>query len=101
MRLGSFETTARYLVVWLPAFLGVIEYILRVALRQPGKEEFFPVSLVASGISLNVTVAAFPAEIDVFPRQRFERAVLIANMGIFASLVQRRGQGDPASVSTR
>lgn len=86
MRFSGFEATTRHLILWLPAFLGVIEYILRVGFKQPGKEAFFPISLVASGISLNVAVTAFPGEVDATCRKRFEQAMFIANLGIFASL---------------
>jgi len=86
MRSGNFEATTRQLIFWLPAFMGVIEYILRVGFGQPGKEEFFPISLVASGISLNVAATALPAEIGAVCQERFRQAVFIANMGIFASL---------------
>ena len=75
MRSSNFEATTRQLIFWLPAFMGVIEYILRVGFGQPGKEEFFPISLVASGISLNVAATALPAEIDSACRERFKHAV--------------------------
>ena len=87
MRFSVSEATTRHLILWLPAFLGVIEYILRVAFNQPGKEEFFPISLVVSGISLNIAVTAFPADVVASCSKRFGQAMFIANLGIFASLV--------------
>lgn len=71
--------------------MGVIEYIVRVALRQPGVDEFFPISLVASGISFNMALAAFPSELLRDPLRwqvihRLEQAIFIVNLGIFASL---------------
>ncbi|WP_250450563.1 hypothetical protein [Caballeronia sp. ATUFL_M2_KS44] len=83
--------TSQHLAYPLPLFMGVIEYIVRVALKQPGANEFFPISLVASGISINMALAALPTELlhgPVFWQlgQRLERAIFIASLGIFASL---------------
>ncbi|WP_321792388.1 hypothetical protein [Caballeronia sp. J97] len=91
MQSKGFDTIARQLIVGLPLFMGAIEYILRVALKQPGKDEFFPISLVASSVSLNVALAVLPGELrDGFSRwtskRRIGHAIFIANMGIFASL---------------
>lgn len=92
MQTKGFDTTARQLIVGLPLFMGAIEYILRVALNQPGKDDFFPISLVASSVSLNVALAVLPAELrSGLPRwtsrQGTSQAILIANLGIFASLI--------------
>ncbi|BCQ22530.1 hypothetical protein NK8_06400 [Caballeronia sp. NK8] len=90
MQSNGFEATARQLIVGLPLFMGAIEYILRVALKQPGKDDFFPISLVASSVSLNIALAVLPSEMRSglwASRQRIGRAIVIANMGIFASLI--------------
>ncbi|SAK39401.1 hypothetical protein AWB76_00061 [Caballeronia temeraria] len=92
MQSNGFDATARQLIVGLPLFMGAIEYILRVALKQPGRDDFFPISLVASSVSLNVALAVLPGELrDGFfrstSRRRIGQAILIANMGIFASLI--------------
>jgi hypothetical protein len=70
--------------------MGMIEYILRVALKQPGKDDFFPISLVASSVSLNIALAALPGELRGgfwTSAQRISQAMFIANLGIFASLI--------------
>ncbi|CAH2785217.1 MAG: hypothetical protein CBHOC_1824 [uncultured Caballeronia sp.] len=92
MQSNGFETTAQQLIVALPLFMGAIEYLLRVALKQPGKDDFFPISLVASGVSLNIALTMLPGELRQSPvlwssTQRVRIATIIANMGIFASLV--------------
>jgi hypothetical protein len=85
MQSNGFETTARQLIVGLPLFMGAIEYILRVALKQPGRDDFFPISLVASSVSLNIALTVLLREFSWASGQRIRRATLIANMGIFAS----------------
>ncbi|SAK42031.1 hypothetical protein AWB80_00473 [Caballeronia pedi] len=90
MQSNGFEATARQLIVGLPLFMGAIEYILRVALKQPGRDEFFPISLVASSVSLNIALAVLPGEMRNglrASRKRIGQAIVIANMGIFASLI--------------
>jgi hypothetical protein len=90
MQSNGFDATARQLIVGLPLFMGMIEYILRVALKQPGKDDFFPISLVASSVSLNIALAALPGELRGGFRtsaQRIGQAMFIANLGIFASLI--------------
>ncbi|SAK74454.1 hypothetical protein AWB77_03329 [Caballeronia fortuita] len=92
MQSKGFDATARQLIVGLPLFMGAIEYVLRVALKQPGKDDFFPISLVASSVSLNLALTILPGDHrDGSSRwissARIGRAVLIANMGIFASLI--------------
>ncbi len=91
MKSSGFESTTRQLVLLLPIFMGVIEYLLRVAMRQSDQSEFFPISLVASGISLNLAVAALPHDLLEVTAGRqlyrhFRQAIFIANLGIFASL---------------
>lgn len=91
MQANGFDTAARQLIVLLPLFMGAIEYVLRVAMKQPGNSDFFPISLVASGVSLNVALSMLPAALRFGftvwpPTQRVRQTVLIANMGIFASL---------------
>lgn len=83
--------TSQHLVFSLPLFMGVIEYIVRVALKQPGANEFFPASLVASGISFSMGLVAFPGELLESPLrwqsgENLAQAIFIAYMGIFASL---------------
>jgi hypothetical protein len=87
MQSNGFDTTARQLIVGLPLFMGAIEYVLRVALKQPGKDDFFPISLVASSVSLNMALTVLPGGLSWAFGQRIRQAVLIANMGIFASLI--------------
>lgn len=90
MQSNGFDATARQLIVGLPLFMGMIEYILRVALKQPGKDDFFPISLVASSVSLNIALAALPDELRGgfwTSAQRIGQAMFIANLGIFASLI--------------
>ena len=92
MQSNGFETTARQLIVALPLFMGAIEYLLRVALKQPGKDDFFPISLAASGVSLNIALTVPPGALcSAFPQWpanlRIRRAAFIANLGVFASLV--------------
>ncbi|SAL19334.1 hypothetical protein AWB74_00658 [Caballeronia arvi] len=87
MQSNGFETTARQLIVGLPLFMGAIEYILRVALKQPGRDDFFPISLVASSVSLNMALTILPGKFSWASGQRIRRATFIANMGIFASLI--------------
>ncbi|KXU93805.1 hypothetical protein CR51_28735 [Caballeronia megalochromosomata] len=91
MQSNGFDATARQLIVGLPLFMGAIEYILRVALKQPGRDDFFPISLVASSVSLNIALAVLPGEMRsglwASSRHRIGRAIFIANMGIFASLI--------------
>ena len=87
MQSKGFDTTARQLIVGLPLFMGAIEYILRVALKQPGRDDFFPISLVASSVSLNMALTALPGELSWAYGQRIRRLARIANMGIFASLI--------------
>ncbi|WP_235024379.1 hypothetical protein [Caballeronia cordobensis] len=60
MQSKGFDRTARQLIVGLPLFMGAIEYILRVALKQPGRDDFFPISLVASSVSLNMALTLLP-----------------------------------------
>lgn len=91
MKSSGFESTTRQLVLLLPIFMGVIEYLLRVAMRQSDQSEFFPISLVASGISLNLAVTALPdgllenaAEWQL--RKHLRQVIFIAKLGIFASL---------------
>ncbi|WP_250508653.1 hypothetical protein [Caballeronia sp. GACF4] len=91
MKSSGFESTTRQLVILLPIFMGVIEYLLRVAMRQSDQSEFFPISLVASGISLNLAVTALPHDLLEVTAGRqlyrhFRQAIFIANLGIFASL---------------
>lgn len=92
MQSKGFDTTARQLIVGLPLFMGAIEYILRVALKQPGRDDFFPISLVASSVSLNMALTLLPNQFrSGFSRwatgRRIKLVALIANMGIFASLI--------------
>jgi hypothetical protein len=87
MQSNGFDTTARQLIVGLPLFMGAIEYVLRVALKQPGRDDFFPISLVASSVSLNMALTILPGEFSWASGQRIRRAARIANMGIFASLI--------------
>jgi hypothetical protein len=54
----GFNSTTRWLVLALPVVMGVIEFMLRVALHQADKVEFFPVSLVVAGISLCVALTS-------------------------------------------
>ncbi|WP_250491903.1 hypothetical protein [Caballeronia sp. GAWG1-1] len=91
MKSSGLESTTRQLVLLLPIFMGVIEYLLRVAMRQSDQSEFFPISLVASGISLNLAVTALPdgllenaAEWQL--RKHLRQVIFIAKLGIFASL---------------
>lgn len=86
MQANGFDATARQLIVGLPSFMGVIEYILRVALKQPGKDDLFPISLVASGVSLNIALTTLTGEVRRRAAQdqtmrRHGQAILIANMG--------------------
>lgn len=82
--------TARQLLVGLPFFMGAIEYLLRVALKQPGQHDFSPISLVASGVSLNVGLTSFsgtlPSDPEGEPDGLVRRAIALANLGVFASL---------------
>lgn len=82
--------TARQLLVGLPFFMGAIEYLLRVALKQPGQNDFFPISLVASGVSLNVGLTSLsgtlPSDPEVQPDRLVRRVIVLANLGVFASL---------------
>jgi hypothetical protein len=87
MQSKGFDATARQLIVGLPLFMGAIEYILRVALKQPGRDDFFPISLVASSVSLNMALTVLPGGLSWVSGRRIRQAALIANMGIFASLI--------------
>ncbi|MDR5833120.1 hypothetical protein [Caballeronia sp. LZ034LL] len=82
--------TARQLLVGLPFFMGAIEYLLRVALKQPGQNDFFPISLVASGVSLNVGLTSLSETLRSDPEGEpdglVRRAIVLANLGVFASL---------------
>ncbi|WP_250434000.1 hypothetical protein [Caballeronia sp. ATUFL_F2_KS9A] len=93
MQSKGFDATARQLIVGLPLFMGAIEYILRVALKQPGRDDFFPISLVASSVSLNLALTVLRGELRRgaysrwFSERRIAQAFLVANLGIFASLI--------------
>jgi hypothetical protein len=76
---------------WLPLLMGGIELLLRIALGQPDEASFFPISLVASGISVCVATATWPDEaFNALSRlrmeQQLEQAIFIANLGFLASL---------------
>ncbi|MDR5756217.1 hypothetical protein [Caballeronia sp. LZ035] len=90
MSTNGLNTAARQLLVGLPFFMGAIEYLLRVALKQPGQNDFFPISLVASGVSLNVGLTSFPGTLlsdsERKPDQHVRRAFVLANLGVFACL---------------
>jgi hypothetical protein len=91
MKSSGFAWTTLQLTLLLPLFMGAIELLLRVSLNRAGEEEFFPISLVAAGISLNVAVTALSGstrEDDARQRwmARHEQAIFIAKLGIFASL---------------
>ncbi|MDR5877226.1 hypothetical protein [Caballeronia sp. LZ032] len=90
MSTDGLNMAARRLLVGLPFFMGAIEYLLRLALKQPGQNDFFPISLVASGVSPNVgltSLSGMPGPdsgrtSDALVR----RAIVVANLGVFASL---------------
>jgi hypothetical protein len=91
MRVGRFDVAAWTVAFWLPAFMGAVEYVLRIAFAQPGEDSFFPISLVASGISQSVMSAMLPRDVlntwhGGQLAERFEGVVQHVNLGIFASL---------------
>ncbi|MDR5778669.1 hypothetical protein QCE63_04385 [Caballeronia sp. LZ065] len=90
MSTSGLNTAARQLLVGLPFFMGAIEYLLRVALKQPGQNDFFPISLVAPGVSLNVGLTSLPRTIpsdsEGEPDPLVGRAIVLANLGVFACL---------------
>jgi sterol desaturase/sphingolipid hydroxylase (fatty acid hydroxylase superfamily) len=47
--------------------MGMVEYIMRVALHQSDETEFFPLSLIVAGIGLYVALTATP---KASPRQQ-------------------------------
>jgi hypothetical protein len=91
MRVGRFDVAAWTVAFWLPAFMGAVEYVLRIAFAQPAEDSFFPISLVASGISQSVMSAMVPRDVlstwdDWQLAERFDRIVQNVNLGVFASL---------------
>jgi hypothetical protein len=97
MKSVRFDAMAWTAAFWLPAFMGAVEYVLRIAFAQPGVDSFFPISLVASGISLSVTATLVPSDaLDTWngwptargarSAERFESMVSVLNLGVFASL---------------
>jgi hypothetical protein len=55
------NSTTRQPFIALPLLMGMIEFVLRVAMHQTDKFEFFPVSLVVAGIGLCVALMAISA----------------------------------------
>ncbi len=70
MTSGGFQATSRWLIFVLPYFTGAIKYVLRVALKHADDFAFFPISLVACGISLNVASTALSQHSMLHPRGR-------------------------------
>jgi hypothetical protein len=60
----GFNSTIRQLIFALPLMMGMIEFVLRVAMHQADKIEFFPVSPVVVGIGLCVALMAISAAPD-------------------------------------
>jgi hypothetical protein len=92
MRSSSFQAITRRFTLALPLFMGAIEYLLRVGFVQPDKEAFFPISLVAAGVSLNVAVTMLPRMSGIDHARWLQTKndgllILIANLGVFASLI--------------
>jgi hypothetical protein len=97
MKSVRFDAVAWSAAFWLPAFMAALEYVLRIAFAQPGEDSFFPISLVASGISLSVTATLVPSDaLETWNRwpsaraassaERFESVISAINFGVFASL---------------
>ncbi|WP_157056271.1 hypothetical protein [Candidatus Burkholderia verschuerenii] len=89
--MGRFDVAAWTVAFWLPAFMGAVEYVLRIAFAQPGEDSFFPISLVTSGISQSVMSAMVAREVGARGTrhqliERFERASRQSNLGVFAAL---------------
>jgi hypothetical protein len=94
MRPVDFQWMTRFVILLLPFFMGGVEFMLRVALKQPGQAEFFPISLVSAGASLNasVTVVPYRSRSDLFAGALRSysvngRTIFIAKLGVFASIV--------------
>jgi hypothetical protein len=91
------DATARQLVFVLPLLMGSIEYILRVGFDQPGKDEFFPISLIVAGIGLFVALTILPeapkqsesreSEVEQVERkereERYRQQALVAKTGVW------------------
>ncbi|WP_277186269.1 hypothetical protein [Caballeronia sp. BR00000012568055] len=91
MRGREFQWMSRLLLISLPVFMGAVEHMLRVALHQPDHAAFFPISLAAAGVSLDVAVTVVPRAIrrglfESYLSTRQHQAIFIAKLGVFASL---------------
>jgi hypothetical protein len=90
MGLSQSEGMMRRLMYVLPMFMGGIEYMVRVGFTLAGTADFFPISLMASSVSMNVALILLPASrSEMSARWKWQpsrAAILIANLGVFASL---------------